>query len=74
MKVIDLLCGVIISHGVVPTSARDILQVPNLSTIWMVFPCDMTLLMHLTGTKSINLIDRLRDLAHDSTPSSSSPN
>jgi hypothetical protein len=75
IEVVDHLCGVMVSHGVVPTLVRDILWVPELSMIWMTLPHDMTSLMHHI-VSVINLIERLRDhahVSHDSTPSASSP-
>jgi hypothetical protein len=74
IEVVDELCGVMVSHGVVPALVRDILQVTELSTIWTTLPHVMTSLMsHLISV--INLIKSLRGLAHtahDSTPSRSS--
>jgi hypothetical protein len=59
-----LLCGVMVSHGVVPIPVRDILHVPNLSTIWTTLPHDVTLSMcHIVNVT--NLVERLRDPTHD---------
>jgi hypothetical protein len=38
IKVVDHLCGVMISHLVVPTSVKNILWISNISTIWTTLP------------------------------------
>jgi len=62
-----------VRHGVVPIQVREILRVPKLFAIWMTLPHDMMSLMHHVFS-ALNLIDRLKDVSHDSTPSISSPN
>jgi hypothetical protein len=61
-----------ISYGVVPASVRDILQVPYLSTIWRSLPRNMTFFMR-NFVSVINLIERLKDHAHDPTSFGSLP-
>jgi hypothetical protein len=68
VEVVDQLCSVMTSHGVVPTPIKGILQEGDISRIHRIFPRDMTFLMHhIVG--AINLIETLRCDTHDPTPS-----
>jgi hypothetical protein len=71
LEVGDELCRVMTRHIVVLVPPRDILRIEEISTTWRCLPHDMMMLMcHIFG--AFNLIDMLRDGAHDHTTSSSS--
>jgi hypothetical protein len=66
LEVFDQLCHFMTSHGVVLIPPIYTLQVEALSTTWNNFPHDMKILMrNIIGV--VNLIDTLRDGAHDHT-------
>jgi hypothetical protein len=69
-KVVDLICGLIARNIVVHVHVRDILQVLELSEIWLTHLCDMMSLLHYV-VSALNLIHRLRDVSHSTSFGSS---
>jgi hypothetical protein len=75
IEAVDCQCGVMISHGVIPTLVHVILRVPNMSMIWTIMPRDMMLFIHYI-LYFINILEGIMDLthtSHDSTSFDSSP-